>query len=440
MSCPSPVAEERKLSLFSTSNLVVASMVGAGVYTTSGFTLADLGSPAFVVLAWVVAGIIAICGAVSYGALASRFTESGGEYLFLSRAIHPAAGYVAGFVSIIAGFTGAIAFAARTLEAYLNEMPLLEHLPSSGIATLSIIVGAVLHGWYAKFGTRFQDGLIVAKALAAAIFVWLAVTSFPTSWPGWNETHDNTLTLGKFAVSLMWISLSYSGFNAAVYLSSEVKDANRNVPRAMWIATLVVTIIYVVLNAIFVYAPPHAQVAGNSEVALAAATAIGGNWFANLIRALIVLSLMSSVSALMMSGPRVYAKMADDGCLPAWFRFQTHAPVKAIAFQAVLAIAVVQVSKLQELLGYLGFTLSVSAAITVSSLFVLRYRGEAVNCPLYPLPPLVFVGATLMIAAIGAYLKPVEGLAGMVTLSVGLLVYFALYKRASQSETDQAAD
>ncbi len=420
-----------KLSLFSTANLVVASMVGAGVYTTSGFTLNDLGSPGYVVLAWIVAGVIAICGAISYGALASRFTESGGEYLFLTRAIHPAAGYVAGFVSIIAGFTSAIAFAARTLETYLASIPLLSSLPSGSIAISSIVLGAVLHGLYARFGTRFQDGLIVAKALIAALFVILAIVAFPAQWPGWSQSHTSGLDLGKFAVSLMWISLSYCGFNAAVYMSSEVSDAKRNVLRAMLIATVAVTILYVVLNAIFVYAPTYDQVALHSDVAVVSATIIGGDGFANLVRALIVLSLLSSISALTMSGPRVYAKMADDGCLPSWFRFETQAPALAIAVQAAMAIVVVMVTKLQELLGYLGFTLSVSSAITVSSLFVLSYRGEKISCPLYPLPPLVFVMATLTIAAIGAYLKPIEGVAGITTLSVGLMVYLLTRKRSS---------
>ncbi len=336
MSDATPSAKAGKLSLFSTVNLVVASMVGAGVYTTSGFTLNDLGSPGYVVLAWIVAGVIAICGAISYGALASRFTESGGEYLFLTRAIHPAAGYVAGFVSIIAGFTSAIAFAARTLELYLSSLPALEHLPSGTIASTSIILGAVLHGLYARFGTRFQDGLILAKAVVAAAFVVLAIMAFPTQWPGWSEPHHNALDLGKFAVSLMWISLSYCGFNAAVYMSSEVRDAKRNVPRAMLIATVAVTVLYVVLNAIFVYAPTYDQVALHEDVAVVSATVIGGDGFAKLVRALIVLSLLSSISALTMSGPRVYAKMADDGCLPSWFRFETQAPAMAIAFQAAL--------------------------------------------------------------------------------------------------------
>lgn len=414
-----------KLSLFSTVNLVVASMVGAGVYTTSGFTLNDLGSPLYVVLAWIVAGLIAICGAISYGALASCFTESGGEYLFLSRAIHPAAGYVAGFVSIIAGFTSAIAFAARTLETYVAPTPLLDQLPEGSIASLSIAVGALLHGLYARFGTRFQDGLIVVKALVAVAFMVLAMVAFPTQWPGWGQSRASDLDLGKFAVSLMWISLSYCGFNAAVYMSGEVKDAKRNVPRAMLIATIAVTILYVVLNAIFVYAPTFAQVALHQDVAVVAATVIGGEGFAKLVRGLIVLSLLSSISALTMSGPRVYAKMADDGCLPSWFRFDTHAPAVAIAVQATLAIGVVFASQLRELLGYLGFTLSVSSAITVSSLFVLRFRGEKISCPLYPIPPLIFVVSTLVIALIGAYLRPVEGATGLATLVAGLLVYFA---------------
>jgi amino acid transporter len=137
----------------------------------------------------------------------------------------------------------------------------------------------------------------------------------------------------------------------------------------------------------------------------------------------LLVSLATSVSALMMSGPRVYAKMADDGALPSWFRFQKQAPTTAIVMQACLAIAVVQVSGLQQLLSYLGFTLSVSAALTVATLFLLRHRGEDVRVPWYPLPPLVFVVATLMVAAIAGYQKPIECIAGLITLVFGLVIY-----------------
>jgi amino acid transporter len=421
---PASSPDTGTISLFSAINLVAASMIGAGVYTTSGFTLADLGTPTRVVIAWIVGGVIAICGAISYGALASRFTASGGEYLFLSRAIHPAAGYVAGFVSILAGFTGATAFAATAFESYLPKWGMLADLPAGTIACAMIMGGALMHGLYARLGTPIQDAMVVGKFVLLVLFFGVAVATYPDEWKGFTpQPSPIPISWSTFAVSLMWISLSYSGFNAAIYITSEVKRPAVNVPRSLWIATLVVTVIYVLLNFVFVFAPAYADVVGQEQVAVIAARSIGGASFEGLVRAVLLVSLATSVSAMMMSGPRVYAKMADDGVLPRWFQFQKDAPTVAIAAQALLAIVVVLMSDLQKLLSYLGFTLSMCAALSVATLFLLRWRGDKVHVPLYPWPPLIFVAGTLMVATIAGFRKPEECMAGVATLAVGLVVY-----------------
>ena len=399
-------------------------MVGAGVYTTSGFSLAMLQTPERVIAAWAVGGVIAICGAISYGALAGRFAQSGGEYLFLSRAVHPAAGYVAGFVSILAGFTGATAFAASALESYLPRWTWMESLPPGTVACLVIIIAAISHGVYARVGTPLQNAMVVTKFIMLGIFFVVAAASFPDRWEGLNVPSESAFEWSVFAVSLMWISLSYSGFNAAIYVASEVRNPQINVPRSLWIATLVVTLLYLLLNIVFVYAPARESIVGQKEIAVITAISIGGENFGSFIRAVIVVSLATSVSAMMMSGPRVYAKMADDGVLPQWFRFQRDTPSTAIALQALLAIAVVQVSTLQELLSYLGFTLSLSAALTVASIFLLRSKGKPIAVPFYPWPPLVFVVATVMVAGIAGFKQPVECVCGLVTLGVGLVIYY----------------
>ncbi len=419
-----PMNHNRPLSLFSAVNLVAASMIGAGVYTTSGFTLADLGSPSRVIAAWIVGGVIAMCGAISYGALASHFAASGGEYLFLSRAVHPAAGYVAGFVSILAGFTGATAIAARAFESYFPKWDWVNDLSDGSIASTAIVVSALLHGVQARLGTPVQNALVVIKFLLLGLFLVVAASSFPAAWQGLDTVATIPFSWSAFAVSLMWISLSYSGFNAAIYVAGEVRDPEINVAKSIWIGTLVVTVLYVLLNSVFVFAPASQDVLGQEEIAVIAARSISGARFEALIRAVLLVSLATSVSAMMMSGPRVYAKMAEDGVLPSWFRFQSQAPTVAIALQALLAIAVVQIARLKELLSYLGFTLSICAALSVSTLFLLRYRGEKIAVPCYPWPPLIFVAATLMVAMIAGYRTPVQCQAGLLTLTVGLVVYF----------------
>ncbi len=240
-----------------------------------------------------------------------------------------------------------------------------------------------------------------------------------------------------FANQLVWISFSYAGFNAAIYVASEVTAARRNVPRAMIAGTILVTIIYVILNAIFVLAPPAATITDEDnikQVAATAAQAIGGDRFALLVRGVIVVSLLTSVSALVMTGPRVYAKMADDGFFPRWFCFEERPPIQAIWFQAILAIIAISITSLKDLLGYLGLTLSICSALTVSMLFALRYRGEIARLPAWGIPPAIYVVATLALAVLYGISKPEQAIAAGVTVCFGLILYPWIGKRLPNAE------
>ena len=423
-SAPAP----RPLDLVSATTLVAASMIGAGIWTTSGFTLGDLGSRWLVMAAWGTAGVIAICGAVCYAGLAGEFTESGGEYLFLSRALHPVAGVMAGWVSLLAGFTGAIAFAATTFAQY--AIPLLPRAigenesATTNIAAAVILAAALLHAVGVKPGARTQDVVVVLKFLLIAAFVLFAAVT-TSEWKGSTASQgadDHSTWIGlRFATALMWISLSFSGFNAAVYVAGEVKQPKRNVPRAIVGGTLLVTIAYLLLNVVFMFATPAHEIRFQEQVATISAHSIGGESFEFFTRVIILVCLFTSVSALVMSGPRVYSKMAEDGFLPAWLKFENRPPANAILLQAVLAIVVVSITTLRGLLDYLGFTLSVSAALTASLL--LLPRGVSAKIPLYPLPVIVFVTGTLMTAGLAAYRDPVQAIVGVGTILLGAILY-----------------
>lgn len=428
---------ERSFSLASLTALVIASMIGAGVFTTSGFALADLGTPGRVLLAWFVGGLIALCGAISYGALAHRMTESGGEYLFLSRAIHPLVGFLAGWVSLLAGFTGAIAFAATAFAAYAVPDEIRPVWLSHDVLAALVVMGAgLLHGRYRQEGVLSQNLTVGVKlGLITLFLLYAAMTLFTSPWhggpvlmPGTNA--PSPFSFSAFAVSLMWISLSYSGFNAAIYVAGEVRHAAVVVPRAMVVGTLVVMGVYLALNAVFVYAPAPEAIAGQQDVATRAAFALGGAPLAFAVRLIIVLALLTSVSAMVMAGPRVYARMAEDGVLPALFRVQGEVPSAAIALQVLLAVIVIWIAELQALLSYLGFTLSLSAAATVASLFVLRRREGAQNVPVpgYPFIPAVFVLCTVSFAGLAALRRPQEPLVGVVTIAVGVVFYLLIKK------------
>ncbi len=416
--------DQRPIGLFSATTLVAASMIGVGVYTTSGYSLAALGSPGLVLAAWLVAGGIAICGAVGYASLANRFAESGGEYLFLSRSLHPVAGLMAGWVSLLAGFTGAIAIAALGLEEYLGPI-IRTDLPDRSIAIGFVLLAAVLHTIGVGRAARVQDAIVVLKLIMIAAIVIVSLRSV-NQWSTELPAADHAFLPLTFATQLVWISFSYAGFNAAVYVADEISDPRRNVPRAMISGTVLVTIIYLILNSIFVLAASPSAITAPDQIGQVAATAahaVGGDSFELFVRLVIVLSLATSVSALVMSGPRVYAKMADDGFFPSWFRFENRPPVAAIWFQALLATAVIAVTTLKELLGYLGLTLSVCSALTISMLLVMRYRGQIARLPLWGIPAAGYVIATLVLAVLYAIEQPLQTVAVVVTIFVGVAVY-----------------
>lgn len=415
------------MGLTSLVSLVVANMIGAGVFTTSGFALADLGSADRVMAAWVAGGLIALCGAISYGGLVRHMTESGGEYLFLSRIMHPAAGFIAGWVSLLAGFTGAIAFAALAFETYLGPAR-PAWLPAGTLAITVVVAAAVLHGIQVGAGAVMQNIVVGLKVLLIAAFLAVVVVGGAAPAAAVGRPELAPFSLPAFAGSLVWISLSYSGFNAAVYVAGEARNAAVNTPRALWLGTLLVMGLYLALNAVFVYLPPYEAVAGREDVAAAAAFAIGGEALSLGIRALIALALVTSVISMIMAGPRVYAQMAADGVFPRLFRFEGGAPRAAVALQAGLAILVILAADLKTLLSYLGFTLSLSSALTVASLFFLARRGHEDFRPGwgYPVVPAVYIFVTLVLAMIAAARAPAQFTAALVTIASGSLVYYLL--------------
>ena len=413
--------------------MVVANMIGAGVFTTSGYSLADLGDRQYVMLAWGIGGLIAICGAVSYGQLARRISESGGEYLFLSRLLHPSIGFVAGWVSLLAGFTGAIAFAATAFEAYaVPESVRPDWLYPGMVGIASIVYFGVLHSVVLKTGLRTQNLIVILKLVLLSAFIAFAFSKFPAGWRGMQvQTEPVDFSIYTCASTLVWISLSFSGFNAAVYVAGEVSNPKQNVPRAMLLGTMAVTLIYFALNFIFVMGATPGEISAAPAVAAVASEAIGGAFLSVLVRIIISVAMLSSVSAMIVAGPRVYDAMARDGVFPKLFhateRDQMSVPETAIWLQVILASTVVYFSNIKSLLDYLGFTLSISAALTVACVFWSRRTEE--NCltrVIYCLIAALYVFATIGLAAVSVIGRPQQLVGFAITVVSGLFVYFLL--------------
>jgi APA family basic amino acid/polyamine antiporter len=415
------VSAPRQLGLASATALVVANMIGTGVFTTSGFLLVDLGSPWRVLLAWLVGGVVAGCGALCYGALARRIPESGGEYLFLSRTLHPAAGCAAGWISLLVGFSAPLAAAAYGFGEYTKSW--LPGWPPQGIGSVVLILFCALHAWHVPTGTSVQNLAVALKVVLILAFIGFAGGRLPAAGPE-PVRAPPPFSAGALAVSLVWVSFSYSGWNAAVYLGGEIRDPRRNLPRSLLLGTGLVTMLYLALNAVFLFSTSPAALAGRLEVGRIAAEALGGPAWANALAGLIALALATAVSAMMMAGPRVYAKMAADGCLPRWLAAGNGPPLPAVMFQSAVALALLWSATYDRLLTYIGFTLSLSTAATVIGLMRLRRReGAQLAVPGWPWVPGAFLLAVLWMAVFSVVRRPVESLAGFATIGLGWIAW-----------------
>jgi len=418
-----------KFGFWTLTFLVIANMIGAGVFTTSGYTLADLNSSSLVLWGWAVGGAIACAGAYSYGMLVQAMPESGGEYLFLSRAAHPLFGFLAGWVSLIAGFSGAIAFSATAFEKYLiPETSRPDWLPAGAVATVAIVIGALAHGFKPQAGAIIQNCIVAIKLILLGTFILFAAAKLPTHawhWQPVAPTEGSNLSIAvAFDANLVWISLSYSGFNAAVYLAGEVKDAKSTVPPALVVGTVIVTLLYLGLNAIFISAAPAEQILEAPDIAAIAANSLGGPKLETFIRLTIAACLLTSVLSMMLAAPRVYAKMADDGLMPPLLRFQGESPRFATLAQAAVALFFVYATTIQWLISYLGLTLSISAACSVFCLFLPNVRAKKLLHPIHIIPAF-YITCTAITALMLTLREPLQ-LAGVaITFLVGVIAYWA---------------
>ena len=408
--------------------LVAASMIGAGVYTTSGFALADLGDRRLVLIAWAIGGAIAIAGAASYGQLARRLTENGGEYLYLARAVHPLAGFAAGWVSLWAGFTAAGAFAVLTFEAYLRDL-LPAPLGPPGLPALGLTAAVTaLHAGSVRVGVVGQSVAVAIKLALLAAFLVAAAWLLPKDAGGTGRPWSVS-DLGTLARSIVWISFSYTGFNAAVYLAGEARDGARGVARSMVGGTIAVTVLYVLLNAVFLWAVPADAIAGQKEVATIAAAALGGPALKSLVGVAICIGLVTTASSVVLTGPRVYARMADDGLLPGWFRSSAGVPRRAVLLQGGLIAAVVTIGDLQSLLDYLGLTLALTSMATVATLL----RSDDADSPSRwrLLAPLLYLAATATTTTLAVLSDPPRAAATAATFATAAVVYRLIRPRAN---------
>jgi len=385
-----------KLGLWSGVGLVVGNVVGVGVLTNTGFMAVHLG-PRAILLSWLVGGLMAIAGAACYAELARAIPRSGGEYRYLSDLWHPFLGTLAGWTSLLVGFSAPVALAAATAGPFFAT--LVPAAPPRLTGAALIILATASQAFDARWSKGTQDALASVKALLIAGFIGVGVALGSHAMPTWRAPEaPATLPVQPFAVSLVYVAFAYSGWNAVAYAAEEFRDPRRTVPRAMLWGTALVTIVYLAVNAIFVANLSGAHLAGwvgqdTARITLAhlLMEQLAGSGAARATSLCVVLWLASSVIAMTMAGPRVAAAMAAEGFLPrALAGRQGRPPLWSVVLQSGVALVLLATNTFEALLRSVGAILTLVSALTVALLFRLRWRRTQ-----FPRPSVAVVVAAI---------------------------------------------
>ena len=444
-----PPSLRRELTYASATAIVVANMIGTGIFTTTGFLAGDLGRPALVLGIWVAGAVVALAGCLCYAELGINFPRSGGEYVYLREAWGPAWGFLSGWISFFAGFSAPIAAAALAFSEYMSYFyPPLSVSSSPGmslgifrlhtgygqlLAIAIITVFAAINILGLRLAANLQNLLTALKLGVLATFLVLAFTAGKGSLQHFSQSALRTSThslAAQFAVSLIFVMFAYSGWNAATYVAEEMKAPERTLPRALVSGTLLVAGFYCALNAAFLYALPLEKMKGVVRIGAAAADALFGPKGGAFFSAVMSIGLLSCVSAMVIVGPRVYYAMAQDGCFfrgasRLHARWQT--PVQAILYQWVATAVMILTGTFESLIYYIGFALVLFAAMATAGMVRMRHRAGWKRLPAvgwgYPLIPAVFITASAWMLCYTAVLRPKEFSLVLLTMLAGGLAY-----------------
>ena len=430
MTVPSAATKtEASVTTLAATAIVVADMVGVGVFTSLGFQVKDISSGFVLLLLWFVGGVVALCGAFCYAELAAMFPRSSGEYNFLTRAYSPAVGFLAGWLSATVGFSAPVALAAMAFGEYAKAVvpqasPLLLGLSLIWIVSLVHLRGT-------RHGSAFQVGFTVVKLAMIAAFIvagfWVGGDQPIAFTP--NLTDPVQVLSAPFAISLVFVMYAYSGWNAATYIVGELRDPERSLPRALFFGTGIVLVLYVALNAVFLYTTPVGELAGQVDVALIAGRHVFGEEGGRLVGALICAGLVPTIGAMMWIGPRVTQTMGEDVPLlrVLAIRSKNGAPSAAILLQCVVASLLLFTRSFEAVLDFIQFSLTFCSFLAVLGVIKLRITRPDLPRPYrcwgYPVTPLVFLSVTAFMMVHLISVRPLQSLAGFLMMLAGLVLY-----------------
>jgi len=442
----------RGIGLKSAIALVIANIIGAGIFTSTGFQAGALGHPGYIFLVWIVGGVLALCGALCYAELGAAMPRAGGEYVYLREAYGPSFGFMSAFVSLLAGFAAPVASALKSLVLYLayffpglNPAPVLwgvidvQDWIAVGFAWL--LVAIHLRG--VRGGIRFNDWITLFKVIGiiaiivAAALIGKGQLSHFTQVSGSFHAMSQADKVGAFANCLIFVMFCYSGWNAAAYVAGEIREPKKNLPRSLTIGTVIVVVLYLALNAVYFYGADVNALANKAEVGLISSQALFGGVGATLVTLVLSTSLLASASAMTIAGPRVYYALGRD--FPPFRIFgttrkSTGAPAASLVLQGIVTTGMILSGTVDQIQQYIGFTLTLFASLGVTCLIVMRVRRPHLPRPFrtwgYPITPLLFLAVSVWAMVWNFRGRPVESILALVTVLAGGLVFHFTIRRA----------
>jgi APA family basic amino acid/polyamine antiporter len=429
----------KTISPLTATCIVVANMIGTGIFTSLGFQVGDLPTGFAIMAVWAVGGVCALCGALSYAELGAALPRSGGEYHFLREIYHPAVGFLAGWVSATVGFAAPVAIAAMAFGTYLSEIVPGANTLMLSLAVVTICTLVLLRDL--KLGSAFQNGSTLLKVTLILVIIgaglWVKATQPVSFLPA--KTDSALILSAPFAISLYWVMYAYSGWNASTYIVGEVRNPSRTIPLSVGLGTVLVIALYLATNAVFLRTTPASEMIGKQQVAVIASAHIFGAAGAKVMASFICLGLISTVSAMMWIGPRITAAMGEDlGLLsPLARRNARGIPVTAILAQFTIVILLLLTATFQTAVNYIQFSLTLCSTLTVLGVFVLRWRRPNLTRPYrtwgYPVTPAIFlaISAWMLVHMLTEASTRAPSLRGLATMVLGLAVYFLSARKAT---------
>ena len=407
-------------------------MIGTGVFTSLGYQLVNIQSVFPLMMLWIVGGVVALCGTLVYSELGAALPRSGGEYHLLSRIIHPSIGFGAGIVSATVGFTAPAVLAAMALGSYLSAV--IPGLDQTLIAAIVILGFHGLHMMSVTWGTKFQDGSTAIKIGLILIFIAFGLfMDAPQSISIWPKLGDGTVMLSAgFAVSLVWVSYAYTGWNSAVYVAGEIHDPKQNISRSMLMGTAFVMVLYILLNYVFLYSAPTDAMVGQVEVGYISGIRIFGKMGAKIIGIGISILLLSTVSSYVYIGPRIMQIMGEDHAFIGFLKEKNSDEIPLNAFWVQLGISFLFIlkSSFEQVLMYAGISLIITTTLTVISLFILRINEPDLDRPYkvwaYPLTPMIYLIINCWILFYSFRESTFEFMVGIGIITTSIALYYLI--------------